>query len=305
MIEQNTQLATLPEPATLNPIQLLQIAVQKGVDAEQLKMLMELQREWKADQARDAFVNAMNAFRSEALKVVKTKEVSFGTTAYKHATLANTVAIVAPALSKHGFSHRWETSQDGQIITVACVITHQLGHSERTTLSAPPDQTGGKNAIQAVGSAVSYLQRYTFMAITGLAASDQDDDGQKTGATLEPKRMKSIVGGLQKAVTDKDSAAAKTIWAELTNPERELVWTELRSVSALRAAIKRLLGASKTPPQGDDLAPWAVETIKGSRSLDELGTVWRLIQDAYHERDQETPPDVEILYTDRKGELNG
>jgi len=177
-MNESKQVALLPEPENLNPIQLLQIAVSKGVDAEQLKLLMELQREWKAEQARDAFVTAMNAFRAEALKVVKTKEVAYKDTRYKHATLADTVAVVAPALSKHGLSHRWETKQDGAAITVSCIITHELGHSAQTSLTAGADTTGSKNSIQAIGSAVSYLQRYTFMAITGLAAQDADDDGQ-------------------------------------------------------------------------------------------------------------------------------
>ena len=304
-MNESKQVALLPEPENLNPIQLLQIAVSKGVDAEQLKLLMELQREWKAEQARDAFVRAMNDFRAEALKIVKTKQVSFGTTAYKHATLANTVEVAAPALSKHGLSHRWETKQelDGAFITVSCVITHQMGHSERTSLSAASDTSGGKNAVQAVGSTVSYLQRYTFMAITGLAAHDQDDDGG--GPKLDAKRMKTIVGGLQKAVTDKDAESAKKIWGELTNPERELVWSELRSVSALRAAIKKLLGGSKKPPAGDDLAPWSLSAIAGSADLEALGAVWRTIQDAYSENDLAVPGDVETCYVDRKAELHG
>jgi hypothetical protein len=194
MSEPSKQLAMLPQPEQMNPIMLLQIAVQQGVDTEQLKVLMELQREWKADQARDAFVKAMNDFRSEALKIVKTKQVSFGNTSYKHATLANIVDVAAPALSKHGLSHRWETKQEGGngLITVTCVITHQLGHSERTSLSAPPDSSGGKNAIQGVGSAVSYLQRYTFMAITGLAAADQDNDGGQPSETLSPKQIADL-----------------------------------------------------------------------------------------------------------------
>lgn len=178
MSAEETNVVVMPKQPDLNPLQLVQVAVEKGVDAEQLKMLMELQREWKADRARDEFVAAMSEFRAEALKIVKDKAVAFGTTAYKHATLANIVAVAAPALSKHGLSHRWETKQEGGIITVTCVITHKYGHSEHTALSAAPDKSGGKNDIQAVGSAVSYLQRYTFMAITGLAAADQDTDGR-------------------------------------------------------------------------------------------------------------------------------
>ena len=180
MSEPKTQVALLPQPDELNPMQMLQIAVQRGTNADELKLMLELQREWKADKARDAFVAAMNGFRAEALKIVKSKAVEFGNTKYKHATLAQIVDVAAPALSKHGLSHRWETKQDGAI-TVSCIITHELGHSERTTLTAAPDTSGGKNSIQAIGSTVSYLQRYTFTAITGLAASDADDDARNAG----------------------------------------------------------------------------------------------------------------------------
>lgn len=190
----NTQVTLLPPPESLNPLQLLQIAVQNGVDTEQLKVLMELQREWKADNARDAFITAMNGFRAKALKIVKTKQVEYGTTKYKHATLANIVEVAAPALSEHGLSHRWETKQEGGngLITVTCIITHQAGHSEQTSLSAAPDSSGGKNAIQGVGSAVSYLQRYTFMAITGLAAQDQDNDGGAPAEFIDAKQIADL-----------------------------------------------------------------------------------------------------------------
>lgn len=182
------QLPIAHTAADLTPEQLLSIAVSKGVDTEQLKELAQLQREWKADRAREAFVRAMNEFRKETLTVEKTKAVRFkpdGPVAYKHATLANAVDVVAPALGRHGLSHRWETKQDGTAITVTCVITHEMGHSIQNSLTASPDTSGSKNAIQAVGSTVSYLQRYTFLAITGLATKDQDTDGVPTGATID------------------------------------------------------------------------------------------------------------------------
>lgn len=43
-------------------------------------------------------------------------------------------------------------------------------------MSAPPDASGKKNAIQQIASATSYLQRYTLKAITGVAEKVQDDD---------------------------------------------------------------------------------------------------------------------------------
>ena len=46
---------------------------------------------------------------------------------------------------------------------------------------AAPDASGNKNAIQAVISAVTYLQRATLKAKCGLAAG-RDDDAQASGA---------------------------------------------------------------------------------------------------------------------------
>jgi hypothetical protein len=68
------------------------------------------------------------------------------------------------------------------MIRVTCVLQHVLGHGERVTLQAAPDQSGNKNHIQAVGSTVTYLERYTLLASTGLAAKDQDDDAEAGGA---------------------------------------------------------------------------------------------------------------------------
>ena len=58
-------------------------------------------------------------------------------------------------------------------------MTHKQGHSEETELEAAADSSGGKNMIQAQASTITYLQRYTLLAATGLATKDQlDDDGR-------------------------------------------------------------------------------------------------------------------------------
>lgn len=168
------------------PMQMLQTAVEKGVDTEQLTKLMDLEERWRAGKAREAFVQAMTAFKSEPTRIIKTKEVNIpGGARFAHATLAAVVDGVCSNLSKHGLSHRWETSQQEGRISVTCVLTHQGGHSERVTLSAPPDDSGKKNGIQQIASTVTYLERYTLMAATGLAAADMDDDGNGGGVSEE------------------------------------------------------------------------------------------------------------------------
>lgn len=170
---------------TATPMEMIANAVQRGMDPATIQQLLDLKDRHEADEARKAYVRAMAAFKAEPLSVGKDKTVSYNGTSYHHASLAQVVGAVVAALSKHGLSHRWDTMQDGDHITVSCVLTHELGHSERTTLSAGPDKSGSKNSIQAIGSTVSYLQRYTLMAATGLAAHDMDDDARSAGKPVE------------------------------------------------------------------------------------------------------------------------
>lgn len=177
----STQQIELPETHLIkrapDPLEILQAAVDKGLQPETLKQLMELQERWEANEARKEFVEAMNAFKKNPPEILKNRHVKFGNTEYDHATLDHVCQQVSERLSAHGISHRWTVEQADARIKVTCVLTHQRGHSETTTLEGPPDNSGSKNAIQAVGSAVTYLQRYTLLAATGLAAKGQDTDG--------------------------------------------------------------------------------------------------------------------------------
>lgn len=166
------------QSTAVTPMQMLAHALERGADMEQLQKLMDLQERWEAQQARKAFVQAMAHFKANPPEIVKTKQVSFGNTNYKHATLADVCAAAIQGLAQVGISHSWQVKQDGESITVTCVLTHLQGHSESVSMTSLPDKSGQKNSIQAIASATSYLQRYTLMSATGLAAKDQDDDGR-------------------------------------------------------------------------------------------------------------------------------
>lgn len=199
----------------VTPMGILQLAISQGADIDKLTKLMELQERWEANKARKAFNAAMAKFKANPPQISKNKHVKFGTTEYDHATLDHVSERITSALSAVGISHKWAVQQkDGQI-SVSCVLTHELGHSESTTLMAGADGSGSKNAIQAIGSAVTYLQRYTLLAATGMAAGI-DDDG-KASATLSDEefaRHKDYIEAaedlpsLQKAFTAAFQAAA-------------------------------------------------------------------------------------------------
>ena len=158
-----------------SPAEMIRMAVAGGADLEKLSKLLDLQVKWEENEARKAFHQAMADFKANPPSIGKDKKVAFGQTKYSHASLYNVVEKITTELSKHGLSAAWETHQNGQI-GVTCRITHVLGHSQETTLQAPADTSGSKNAIQAIGSTISYLQRYSLLAVLGLAAHDMDDD---------------------------------------------------------------------------------------------------------------------------------
>ena len=166
-----------------SPAGIMMAAMAQGITPADMREMLALQREWQADQARAAMNEALAAFKTEAITILKRKAVGYETSkgdfvGYKHAELFDVVAAVGPALAKHGLSYRWDVKQTKDWITVTCILKHSAGHSESCEMGGPPDNSAKKNPIQSIASTVSYLQRYTLKAITGVAEGGDDDDGR-------------------------------------------------------------------------------------------------------------------------------
>ncbi|OJA98953.1 ERF family protein [Burkholderia ubonensis] len=186
--------------STTTPSDLLRIAVEGGADIEKLERLMTLQERWEANEARKAFVTAMAAFKREPVEIYKRKQVGYKTregdfVGYKHAELSDVTAAIAPAMAKHGLSFDWDIHQGNGTITVDCVVTHVMGHSKMVTMSGAPDNSGKKNLIQQAASTITYLQRYTLLAATGMSTKDEDDDGAG-GADEQPSAGAQTEGNI-------------------------------------------------------------------------------------------------------------
>lgn len=175
------------------PAHLLNIAIEKGADLDKLEKLMDLQMRWEQSNARKAYHEAMAQFKANPPEIEKDKKVAYGNTKYNHASLSNVTAKINSELSKYGLSASWTTTQTDKGVTVTCKISHVLGHSEETSLTAGLDKSGAKNDIQALGSTISYLERYTILALTGLATSEMDDDGQGTIEYITDKQKSTIL----------------------------------------------------------------------------------------------------------------
>lgn len=175
-------------PAAANsPEALLAIAVQNNVSIDTLERLMVLRDKVNSENARNAYVAAMAQFQSECPTIEKTKTAKDGkgVTLYKYAPLEKIVEVVAPLLKRHGFSYTFKTNQSVKDeIEVICIVTHQLGHSETSTLTVA--STGGTSIMsgpQKVAAALTFAKRYTFISAFGIVTGDEDVDGKKEEGT--------------------------------------------------------------------------------------------------------------------------
>lgn len=181
--------AIVPEvSASLTPMQMAYQLIQGGADLGSVKEMLAMSRELAREQERRAFDNALSAAKAEIPPILKNRVVDFtsqkGRTNYRHEDMGEIARTVDPILARHGLSYRFRTEQDGGSVKVTCIVAHRDGHSEENALVAPRDESGNKNSIQAVGSTITYLQRYTLKAALGLAASNDDDAG-KSRATVD------------------------------------------------------------------------------------------------------------------------
>jgi len=178
MEKEKKEVAVKEDKVQVAPSQseLIRLAIEGKADLTALERVFELKMRDEANEAKKEYVKAMTAFKADPPKILKDKKVAYKEVKYSHASLGNVCSEINKALSAHNLSAAWTTKQTDKIC-VTCTITHIQGHGESTELCAGADTTGSKNSIQAIGSTVTYLQRYTLLSLTGLATHDGDDDG--------------------------------------------------------------------------------------------------------------------------------
>lgn len=158
---------------TTSPSQLLKLAVEGGADVDKLEKLMELQERWERGQSKRDFYAAFAEFQSD-LPVIEKKKSGHN---IKYAPLSDIIEQIKPCLKKYQLTYRFEQDHT-DVIQVTCIVTHASGHSEQATMKAAADTSGSKNAVQAIGSTVSYLSRYTLCSVLGISTADEDMDGR-------------------------------------------------------------------------------------------------------------------------------
>lgn len=208
--KEQQEVSNVQSPAGAMMALIERAATSSDVDVEKLEKLLDMKERWEKGEAKKSFDRAMTRFRAEVGSIKKTRKAHNST----YAGLHETIRDIKPLLTDCGLSYSWRTSQDSNAVSVTCVVSHVDGHSEQTTLTASPDTSGSKNSIQAIGSTVTYLERYTLYAILGLASTDQDDDGAGASPNLITDHQLADMIGLMDELGNKLDRPKFNKWLE-------------------------------------------------------------------------------------------
>lgn len=174
-------------------------AISSNVPIETLERLLAMRTTVKAEQAKEAFDDAMAKFQGECPVIEKTKEggkTKGGFVAYKYAPLESIVSQVKYDLQANGFSYAIQTETGENKVKVTCIAKHKLGHSEPTSVEVPlGTKTDIMSAPQVVASALTFAKRYAFCNAFGIMTGDEDTDANtvpKNNQVVPPAKTSNI-----------------------------------------------------------------------------------------------------------------
>lgn len=195
----------------------------QSVDVAKLKDLLDLQERLLADQRRTSFMAAMAELQAELPQITKAGTIQDrdGAVRNKYAKLEDIDVAIRPLCAKHGFSFSVDSEPVQGGVSFTCRMAHRDGHSETRRLVLPLDQGAGRNAVQSMGSTVSYARRYLLGMHLNLVTRDEDDDGKGGAAAVSGEQAANL-----RALIDETGA----------NEERFLKWAGATSVEGVLAS---------------------------------------------------------------------
>ena len=226
------------------------LANNPSLNIEVVERLLAIRRDEQDRAAKRAFNAALSRAKGELEPILKKHEVDFISertgkrTRYKHEELADIASVVDPIFARHGLSYRFDVEQEGAQVAVSCIVSHEDGYSEKTKPLKGTADAGGTsmNPLQALGSVLTYLERYALRAAIGVAAG-RDDDGRggDVSPPIGPKEVEEIRAQL-KAVKRDEMSLIK--WLKIDSLESATIEHYKRAIGRLNE-IKREVEADK------------------------------------------------------------
>lgn len=180
--------------SSVDPHSLIEKAISMGKDfpIESMERLLAMQREMKAEWAKEQYFTALAGFQHECPVIVKLKKVKGkpkdgekeGKDRFGYAPIEDIIASVNEGvrvkdlLEKWGFSYTFKSKQVEKKYTAICVAHHKDGHEEQTEFTVPTDfpEYMNMSGAQEQGASCTYADRYAFKNAFGIVTKGEDTD---------------------------------------------------------------------------------------------------------------------------------
>jgi len=236
------QIAEIPnqEVSVLNT---LQTALEKGVDADSLEKILNMQERILDRQAEQSYSMAMVEAQSK-MPVIE-KNCTNKHIGSKYADVSQIIKQITPIYTNEGFALSFAEgtpTKEGDI-RVTCDVMHSQGHSKHYFVDMPlvvAGIDGNRNMTEThgTGSAFTYGQRYLTKLIFNLNTGDDDDGNSAGGDTrsvteienwwfdhmIKLRELIPSIYCIQKGIMEGNLEPAVEAWMELTKEQAETIW---------------------------------------------------------------------------------
>ncbi len=182
-------------------------------NVEVIERMMAVQERWEDRKEEREFNDAIERIVGKLahVRIVKTKSVGYdidkndkskGTKeAFRYTPIEEIEKIVRPLLAEEGIrpAYTCKPSSMTGMYEVTCTLKRGRQHTE-SCIPLAVDTSGGKNAVQGMGSTFSYGKRYALCAALFITTVGEDNDG--AGAPITEEQAKEIKDGLAETGLD-------------------------------------------------------------------------------------------------------
>lgn len=206
---------------------IIEAAANPQIDAAKISALVGMQEHLQDREAASAFNTAFAAMAGEIPEIDEHGRIAHnGKVQSRYAKFEDIKKVITPILTKHGFALAFETDpHSADELTVIGILTHIGGHERRSRFRSKADTSGSKNAVQGLGSVVTYGKRYTTCDLLNITTREADNDGQ--GEKPEaPQGFDAFKLAMESAAVTGTATLAEA-WKAGTEPMRQYAQSAL------------------------------------------------------------------------------
>lgn len=236
-----------------------------SVDIDKMERLIAMQERVEARNAEVAFSSAFTAMQPELPTITHNGQIVHkGQVISAFSDWPNINKAIAPILAKHGFGLSFKPAKAERGGTaIKAVLRHALGHYDEAELELPTDTSGAKNAVQGVGSSLTYAKRYAGVLILNLTIEGEDDDGAQAAPMLRHEAPRDLPFPQGPARNKSDlKESGREAWRQIESVKtRGELDAKLEEHAALIEQIKQVLPSWWTGGEGNGNSFEGLEAI--------------------------------------------